>query len=383
MKPFIENFNGYGPLYFDEVLVYYDAPQLFTLIDNCKNSYLAMLINCCESFEYLMVNISKERLTDVKDSSLCLRDIFVNPEMNQLYKVIDRDNVFTVDIVQSHQLVESDLPDNDLYLNMLTNPELLIKEEEKKWDKVRDSLNIRIVHTNKPKEHEIDCSLLAKIISSIQNLVTAQAKCKYKNQLKPAEIVELSRLNFSSSYIGSIGIKFKSSDRKDFFNETKISPILESLSELIENATSDVLKKYFEDNNYDYKVISQYRNYLNTLIKNQLDIEYKIVTEKKEFNKYVRNFDSISQFKNLNNYILNKTFIEDFEGVLVAADTKQQTFKLQTDDRIISGAIPKSLTNCKYNVNNKVVFKIEVKQDQREIGGSLIEKFKLVDIIAQ
>lgn len=382
MRPFIENFNGYGPLHFDEVLVFYDAPQLFTLTDNCKNSYLAMLVDFSENNEYLLVNISKERLSDVKDSSLCLRDVFVNPEMNQLYRIIEQNNNFNIEIIQSTQLIDSDLPDEDLYLNMLTNPELLIAEEEKGWDKVRDSLNIRLVHTNDPKEHEIDCSLFAKIISSIQSLVTSQAKCKYKNQFKASEIVEMSRLNFSSSYIGSIGIKFKSHERKNLLNETKLSPILESLSELIENTSNDVLKKYFEENNYDYKVISNYRNYLNTLIKNQLDIEYKITTEKKQFKKYINNFDVVCQFKNLNNYILNKTFIEEFEGILVAADTKKKTFKLEIEDRIISGKIPKSLTNLKYNVNNKVVFKLEVRQDKREVG-NLSEKFKLIQIISQ
>ena len=68
---------------------------------------------------------------------------------------------------------------------------------------------------------------------------------------------------------------------------------------------------------------------------------------------------------------------------MVAADTKQKTFKLETEDRIISGKIPKALTNLKYNVNNNVVFKIEVKQDKQEVGGNLNEKFKLVEIISQ
>lgn len=379
MDIFIKDFNGLGSLYFDEILVFYDSPQLFTVLDNCKNKYLTILTNDEPTAQYLVVNISKERLADIKDSSLSLRDAFVNPEMNKLFKVEDQ---FVHSILPS-DLTSNDLPDENLYLNMLIDPTLLINEEEKQWETVRDSLNIRLINSTNPKEHEIDCGVFAKIISSIQNLITSQSKCKYRKQFKASDIVEMSKLNFSSTYVGSIGIKFKTKERHDFLDETKLTPILESLSQMVSGSTVDEIQNYFDKSDYDYKVISCYRNYLNTLVKNNLDVEYKIGIKNGSIKHYILHDDIKKQYDNLNSYISNKTFNEEYEGVLVAVDTKKRTFKLESDGKIIGGTIPKELSKQNYKVNNNVVFKLKVKQEKQRIGGNLIEKFKLLEIISQ
>lgn len=377
MKEFIKDFNGFGPLYYKEELVFYDVPQLFTLYDNCKCLYLAMLINDnCD--EYLIINISKDRLQDIKDSSLTLRDVFTHPEINKVYKVLNKD----IQIVDPKTLQDTDLPDEGIYLNMLTDTQQSVQEDES-WDSVRDSINIRLIHLENPDEHEMDCLTLARIVATIQNLITLQAKCKYGHLYSGPEISEMSRLNFSSYFIGSVGIKLKTRERQNFFNETKLTSILDSLSMLFEKNDIADLKEYFENNKYDYKVISTFKNYLNTLIKNNLDIEYSINLKEKSYKKYLTHSDISKQYNNLNSYIASKTFFENYEGLLVAVDTKTKTFKLEVDERIITGVIPQSLLKIQYNVNQRVTFRLEVKQEEQEVGKNLIEKFKLVDIISQ
>lgn len=378
MEIFLKDFNGCGPLYLDEVLAYYEMPQLFTLFDNCKNLYISLLINM-DTSKYFIVNISKERLADIKDSSISLKDVYINPEMNKIYMLY---NDVVSEILPSN-ISENDLPDENLFLNMLINPEMLVDEQEKQWDMVRDSLNIRLINTFNPKEHEIDCNLFAKIISMIQKLVTAQTRCKYSNQYKAADIIEMSKLNFSSSFIGSVGVKLKTSERQNLLNETKLTPILESFAQMLEGGSTTKIKEFFDNSNYDYKVISCYKNYLNTLLKNNLDIEYNINTKQKTFKCYIDKANVKDQYDNLNKYISNKVFIEEFEGVLVAADTKNKTFKLETDEKIINGNIPKQLLKENYKVNNNVIFKLEVKQEKQSIGSNLIEKFNLLEIIKQ
>ena len=379
MDIFINDFNGLGPLYYDEILVYYDSPQLFTVIDKCKNRYLAMLINDDSILQYFVLNISKERLTDIKDSSLSIKEAFTNPEMNRLFKIEGQ----LVSSILSKDLSVNDLPDDNLYLNMLIDTSLLLSEQEKQWDKVRDSLNLRLINSGQPKEHEIDCGVFAKIISSIQNLITSQAKCKYRNKFNISDIIEMSKLNFSSTYIGSVGIKFKTKDRRNLIEETRLTPILESLSEMVNECTIEDIENYFNKSNYDYKVISDYKNYLNTLIKNNLDVEYKISVKNQNISHYLKNDEIREQYNNLSNYISNKTFYEDFEGILVAVDTKNRTFKLESDGKIISGSIRKDLSKYNYKVNTNVVFKLEVTQEKNRIGGNLIEKFKLIEIVSQ
>lgn len=88
MEIFIKDFIGMDPLYYDEIFLYYDIPQLFTLIDNNKNKYLSILINENSKLEYLVVEISEDRLDNIKSSSLSLRDAFTHPENNQIFKVI-------------------------------------------------------------------------------------------------------------------------------------------------------------------------------------------------------------------------------------------------------------------------------------------------------
>ena len=115
MEIFIKDFIGMGPLYYDEILLYYDTPQLFTLIDNNKNKYLSMLITEDKKLEYLVVEISEDRLDNIKSSSLSLRDAFTYPENNQIFKVMGK-NSFSLTI---QDLQEKDLPNKGIYLNMV------------------------------------------------------------------------------------------------------------------------------------------------------------------------------------------------------------------------------------------------------------------------
>lgn len=374
METFIDNFNNEGPLYIDKIIVYYDEPQLFTLHDNCHNNFLGLLT---DEDSWLIMKVSCERLCDILESTISIKDSFKYPELKCLYEFKFNNNHFNISQKKPTEILDIDLPDDDIYVNSLTSE--IFTKEEINWNHKRDSLSLRIIDDKQPDNHEISCSILANILTTIQNIFNNQAKCKYKHSYKNSEIIDKSKLCVSGTFMGSFGIKLKTQETRDLLEETSLSPIFEDFLEMQDLSSTEAFKQFFDSHNYDYRVLNYYKNYLNLFLKHGLNIEYISNIRNKSYNKFVNLIDTRKNYEFLSNYVRNKTFISDFDGILVSADVSSKQFKLETEEKLIKGTIDKELLNKNFVINDKYTLTLEITQEQNEITGTLEEKFKMVN----
>ncbi|EDN69003.1 conserved hypothetical protein [Beggiatoa sp. PS] len=101
-----------------ETLIDYDSPQLFVGYDQFNVQYLCLLVECTDTFEqYLCVPVTSKRLIAFYQESVDLRDIYDNPESNELFyaKVADEMKDIQLIPIVRESLSEEWLPERDFY----------------------------------------------------------------------------------------------------------------------------------------------------------------------------------------------------------------------------------------------------------------------------
>jgi hypothetical protein len=101
-----------------ETLIDYDGPQLFVGYDQFNVQYLCLLVECADTFDqFLCVPVTSKRLIAFYQESVDLREIYENPESNELFsaKVADEiKDILLIPIVRE-SLSEEWLPERDFY----------------------------------------------------------------------------------------------------------------------------------------------------------------------------------------------------------------------------------------------------------------------------
>ena len=273
------------------------------------------------------------------------------------------------------------LPDNELTLNMLMDTSILQTEQDKLLLKERDSIYARLINTENIHSHEIPCSVMGDILNGLQSLFTIQSRdyySQYDNAPQHSPI-----LNFCGTFPGSFGIKLKTEETKDLLGETKMSPVIEDFQSLIDLKTADEFKEFFEvKKKYSYKLLKSFKSYLNTLINNKFEIEYRFNIKGKEQLKFKKKEETISTYKSLNQYLQTKTYTDELFGEFVAIDqTKQRTFKFISNEKIYYGKIMiEDFSNISVTTREIYKIKINIKQELDPITNNLNEKYELINI---
>jgi hypothetical protein len=70
-----------------ETLIYYDSPQLFVACDQFKTQYLCLIVEQCTApvDKFLCVPVSRSKLKEFYRESIDLREIYENPESDELF----------------------------------------------------------------------------------------------------------------------------------------------------------------------------------------------------------------------------------------------------------------------------------------------------------
>ena len=130
MEIFIKDIERIGDLLLDEIILYYDTPQILSLKDNCNNHYICLATVENGLDKYICTPISADRLDNLKKSTITIYDIFKNPEINSIY-MFNADSCISFDkFITPTELSENLLPDNALTLNMLMGTNVLQTQKE-------------------------------------------------------------------------------------------------------------------------------------------------------------------------------------------------------------------------------------------------------------
>lgn len=106
----------------NKVLDYYDFPQIFVGDDAVGTHYLCLLFayDDVNRFQYIGVQISKQRLDSYIAGKLDLRDAYLDPETeNAVFLVIVKDKQITaVKQLQPSEITEDMLPEKDYFFDV-------------------------------------------------------------------------------------------------------------------------------------------------------------------------------------------------------------------------------------------------------------------------
>ena len=381
MEIFIKDLERIGNLLLDETILYYDVPQILSLKDNCNNHYICLATVENGLDKYICTPISAERLDDFKKSTITVYDIFKHPEINSIY-MFNADGCISFDkFVTPIELSENLLPDNALTLNMLMDTNILQTEKERSLLTERDSIYARIINTENLNSHELPCSVMGNILNQLQSLFSTQTKDYYSKFDNAPEYSPV--LNFCGTFPGSVGIKLKTAETKDLLGETKMTPIIEDFENIIDLKSAEEFKTFFETKKeYSYKLLKSFKTYLNTLISNNFEIEYKFNIKGSEQVKLKKKEETISTYQSLQQYLETKTFTEELTGEFVAIDqTKQRTFKFLSNDKIYSGKMMiDNFSDISIATKELYSIKINIKQELDPITNNLNEKYELISV---
>lgn len=95
----------------DNILEYYDHPQLLTARDSFDTLYLCLLYDDFPTCQYTAIRISANRLNGFISGKLDLRNMFLNPENEQEYFDVEFDNnQYTLSNSSFKEIPEERLP---------------------------------------------------------------------------------------------------------------------------------------------------------------------------------------------------------------------------------------------------------------------------------
>lgn len=99
----------------ENVLIYYDVPQLFIGADLIGTKYICLLFDDSDNFKYLTIEVSDERLRVFLSGKLDLRELYLKPEIKgEYFQTESIDNGFYLLPLKS-DLNEDMLPEEGLF----------------------------------------------------------------------------------------------------------------------------------------------------------------------------------------------------------------------------------------------------------------------------
>ena len=270
-----------GRLHIETVYQFYDIPRLFTCSNMAGLRYLVLSVfDDYETFKWLYLPISNDRLSTLISKGLMLRNAFLEPEDGYLYMIeSDFYGKTSVHHILPEQIDDQDLPEEGVYLESTENPHIglgAIDADQAAESSRRETYNLHLYpwDTMLP---EIDAQNLGGILTSFQELANALGQyCKGGVTLKgaiPADILEATKFRPTQIFNGSFGIQLKSKSTSDLFYSSLASDVLLELTNLIGSRDNEdnISNKLHE---LKGRVASKYRIFLREVSK--LDSSMKL-----------------------------------------------------------------------------------------------------------
>lgn len=384
-----------GSLVLGSTFQFYDVPRLFTCQNRSGSKFLVLSVyDDYETFEWLYLPISSDRLSSLFSKVLPLKNAFVNPEDGYLYYVkSDFSGEAEVKHLFPEQIDEEDLPEDSVYLEPLKEASVGLGEVDAKLAAVgtqRETCNFHFYpwDTQLP---EIDARHLGDILTSFQELANALGQyCKGDVTLKgaiPAEILEASKFRATQIFEGSFGIQLKSKTCSDLFNDSLASDILLELTNLLESRDNDdnISNKLHE---LQGRVASKYRRFLKDIVKleSPMKIDWGSPSDNRGGSIKLSKEEIKAAFELVSKIDIDMSEAVMFRAELLGLDvaTKRYRVKHLTEEEVYAGKIAEeslekvshSEINGIYNVTLKKVI------ETNSSSGSEYTKWLLMELEA-
>ena len=365
-----------GNLYIETSFQFYDIPRLFTCSNRAGQQFLALsLFDDYESFSWLYLPISSDRISTLLANEMLLRNAFQEPEDGYLYSVKSNLNGdASVKHVFPEQIDEQDLPDQDVYLITTEKPHIglgAIDANIAAEGSRRETFNLHLYPWD-TKLPEIDVKDLGNVLTSFQYLADALGQYrKGEVTLKgaiSADILEQTKFRATQIFEGSLA-----------------SDVLQELINLLESRDNEdnISNKLHE---LKGRVASKYRLFLKEISKlnSSLKLDWGSPNKERGYKISLSKNEIHSAFHTVSKIDIDMSESISFKAELVGIDLQTKRYRVRNldDNESYSGKILDESIEAVKHSEISAIYNITLKKiiETNSSSGSEYTKWILVGL---
>lgn len=359
-----------------DVFLEYEQPELFTVCNVIGNTFLVMLVDASDE-KWLMMPISMAKVCELEYGKIGIREAFLKPEIS--VSIVSCNNGYYIsELISPDKIQEEYLPTEEAKLNWNNNPMPSIQEDlyETASARQRDIFDIRII-SDETENHTIDAKKLGALLIIVNDTIKGIAKERNRKAGVKRGLTSGCTLHYLGSYAGSFGIRLEAENYSDLLDETKLTPVLNELFQLLEINNYEDISKMVKEKSFGYS--TALRKLLKYSSDNNSGLEFSFVTPRA---MYHRSASWKSEFsKNillyLDRLISEETKEEEYIGNLVSVSTKHSNFIFEMESgEEIKGKIDSSLKETIFAVKSHAKIKV-IKTIKITNSKEMEEQFRL------
>ena len=335
-----------------------------------------MLVDASDE-KWLMMPISMAKVCELEYGKIGIREAFLKPEIS--VSIVSCNNGYYIsELISPDKIQEEYLPTEEAKLNWNNNPMPSIQEDlyETASARQRDIFDIRII-SDETENHTIDAKKLGALLIIVNDTIKGIAKERNRKAGVKRGLTSGCTLRYLGSYAGSFGIRLEAENYSDLLDETKLTPVLNELFQLLEINNYEDISKMVKEKSFGYS--TALRKLLKYSSDNNSGLEFSFVTPRA---MYHRSASWKSEFsKNillyLDRLISEETKEEEYIGNLVSVSTKHNNFIFEMESgEEIKGKIDSSLKETIFAVKSHAKIKV-IKTIKITNSKEMEEQFRL------
>lgn len=361
MNPYFR-IDKFGNLYTKEIYIEGDVPVFFSCTDEDGLLYfVSASVQTKEYVSWIATEVSEDRICDVLNDRISLKNIYVNSEKNRIYFIKRQfhSGVTTFDLFQRDQ-IDSDLLPSDEPLELCDEEKLSylpsgkLNISEFASQQYSSISKIHLENDSICFNHAVPAGLFGELITDLQELkaslllTTREVAGRVTQKLKKSTQEYMIAVN-----PGSFEVLLQS--EQSVVLDSSLERIYSTLDKLLSfNEDNDDFRNFLETINIT--VIKKYKSVLDDLIslgqKLQIDTTFPPISgEAKQFSTSLTRSDIAVRRQLLEKLIINEDQPVQFRGELAGIDAIKRTFSFTFLDtkEPISGKITRELAEAVMN----------------------------------
>ncbi len=258
-----------GPLSFIEVYDFYDVPCSFSARSAAGQTYVAVLTKMDEqTLRWVYLPLSEERLRQVHNANLLLRDAFRAPESGYLFRVSFhfQKDAFEVTAVAAPDLADSELPASDAVVRGRTELSTHLTSAAHAANALGSDV-LDLVFAPGVPGYRAKAAAMGASLQVFQKLYNA-----LHSRLNNAAVS--STLLFTEAFPGSFGVRLSFDEGADLFNDTAHAPLVKHLFRLLEaKGNTDELRQLLVP--LKPRALKTYRNLIQVFKENGAAMDFR------------------------------------------------------------------------------------------------------------
>ncbi len=358
--------SKYGELVYDEILLEYDGPCIFSVKNKLGYRFVCLLETENEQMDrYLVVPVSLERYNAFIRNNWSIRNMFVRPELGGVFSV-----TFSCgeEIVQEHspsEINEMNLPDPEEMLEFnggYTREEILVDSEEKRVPVFQKSLEKNGTH-----RQFIFADELAKESKRFQDVFNgiaqdAISKIPIEQKNRRESMKQAARIPYYATYPASFGMQIEGLEPPLLDGrESEFTKFVRTFFELVDFENEQKEEFFGEHQN----ALNALRAYYKTLLSLGFSVKMKAATPQHLFLRRDLSQSEInSRYRYLSNIITHNSEQMVLVGTWTQISYETKTFQFKSNEgKVIKGKFDDDFDESVFDFEKEIKIHLE-KQKQ-------------------